>query len=62
MCDDLAAVDGAQALLGELPERLRAERCAEYEGLARDLMAEIEAAVLRAKVVPLPGARQGPKK
>jgi hypothetical protein len=62
MCDDLAAADNALTLLGELPEGLRAERGAEYEGLARDLMAEIEAAMLRAKVVPLPGARQRLKK
>jgi hypothetical protein len=53
MCEDLAVAEEALAGVDRLPDRVRAERRAEYERLVEDLSAEIKETLRRAKVVPL---------
>jgi hypothetical protein len=53
MCDDLEAAEGALSVVDRLPDHLRVTRRAEYDEVIQSLVDEIEAALHRAKIIPI---------
>ena len=60
LCDDLAEAERALAATDHMPETLRGDRRAECQEWVESLTNEIEWALLRAKVVPIAGAKHEP--
>lgn len=54
MCEEFAEAEDAMTRIEQLPVGLREERLEECQGWIESLIAEMEQALLTAKVIPLP--------
>jgi hypothetical protein len=54
MCDDLAAAENALRNIDQLLDHVRKARREEYTVLVSDLSSEIQEALARSKIIPMP--------